>query len=146
MIAPSDKVGEPALFSALPSITAAVPSAVLAVVKLGSELGKAKTVTVAALAARLAIDVETSAGSGWPGVKTYSASYTNQPSQPSGFRICQEVKYPSDLDLCSERMFSIGIQSPHHAPACAAACKTTIEKGRPSAIDGQIPHWKLRSD
>lgn len=143
MIAPSDKVGEPALFSALPLITAAVPSAVLAVVKLGSELGKAKTVTVAALAARLAIDVETSAGSGWPGVKTYSASYTNQ---PSGFRICQEVKYPSDLDLGSERMFSIGIQSPHHAPACAAACKTTIEEGRPSAVDGQIPHWKLRSD
>jgi hypothetical protein len=75
MIAPADKVDEPALFSTLPSTTAAVPSAALAVAKLGSELGKAKTVTVAALAARLAMDVEMSAGSGWPGVKTYSASY-----------------------------------------------------------------------
>lgn len=147
MIAPADKVDEPALFSALSSVTAAVavPSAVLAVAKLGSELGKAKTVTVAALAARLAMDVETSAGSGWPGVKTYSASYTNQRSQPSGFRICQEVKYPSNFDLRSDGMLSVGIKSPHHAPACAAACKTTIEEGWPSAIDGQIPHWELRS-
>ena len=75
MIAPADKVDEPALFPTLSSITAAVLSAALAAAKLGSELGKAKTVTVAALAARLAMDVETSAGSGWPGVKTYSASY-----------------------------------------------------------------------
>jgi hypothetical protein len=90
MIAPADKVDEPALFSTLPSLTAAV----LVVVKLGSELGKAKTVTVAALAARLAMDVETSAGSGWPGVKTYSASYTNQWSQPSGISNLSGSKIP----------------------------------------------------
>lgn len=141
MIAPADKAGEPALFSTL-------ASSVAGVAKLGSELDEAKTVTVVALAARLAIDVETSAGSGWPGVKTYSASCTKQRSQPSGNETCEckEVIYPSNLDLRSDRMFSVGIQSSHHAPACATACKTTIEEGRPGAVDGQVPHWELRSD
>lgn len=49
-------------------------SAVLVGVDVASELA---TVTVA-VSARLCIDVFASAGSGCPGVKTYSASYTSE--------------------------------------------------------------------
>lgn len=64
-IAVVDKAGESLLFCALDSPVAVVlPIAVAAAVRLELESGLARTVTVAALPAKLAMDMEISAGSG----------------------------------------------------------------------------------